>query len=57
MYFSNSKVKTLVEVMWLHASTSSAELHCKNKLVVLTTEWLPWLQASCGYESFTLVTG
>ena len=22
---------------------------------VLTTEWLPWLQTSCGYESFTLV--
>ena len=30
-------------------------LHCKNELVVLTTEWLPWLQTSCGYESFTLV--
>ena len=29
----------------------------QNKLVVLTTEWLPWLQSSCGYESFTLVTG
>ena len=29
-------------------------LHIK-KLVVLTTEWLPWLQSSCGYESFTLV--
>ena len=22
---------------------------------LLTTEWLPWLQTSCGYESFTLV--
>ena len=32
-----------------------ALLHCKNKLVVLTTEWLPQLQTSCGYESFTLV--
>ena len=30
-------------------------IHCKNKLVVLTTEWLPWLQTSSGYESFTLV--
>ena len=32
--------------------------HCKNKLVVLTTEWLPWLQTSwrdSGYERFTLV--
>ena len=26
-----------------------------KKLVVLTTEWLPQLQSSCGYESFTLV--
>ena len=34
-----------------------APSHCKNKLVVLTTEWLPWLQSSCGYESYTLVTG
>ena len=23
-----------------------AEVHCKNKLVVLTTEWLLWLQTS-----------
>ena len=23
--------------------------------VVLNTEWLPQLQSSCGYESFTLV--
>ena len=32
--------------------------HCKNKLVVLTTEWLPWLQTKwrdSGYERFTLV--
>ena len=21
-------------------------IHCKNKLVVLTTEWLPWLQTN-----------
>ena len=27
----------------------------QKKLVVLTTEWLPQLQTSCGYESFTLV--
>ena len=26
-----------------------------KKLVVLTTEWLPQLQSSYGYESFTLV--
>ena len=32
-----------------------SDAHCKNKLVVLTTEWLPWLQSSCGYESFILV--
>ena len=32
-------------------------LHCKNKLVVLTTEWLPWLQTSwrdIGYQRFSL---
>ena len=32
--------------------------HCKNKLVVVTTEWLPWLQTSwrdSGYERFALV--
>ena len=36
----------------------SRELHCKNKLVVLTTEWLPWLQTNwrdSGYERFSLV--
>ena len=35
-----------------------ANLHCKNKLVVLTTEWLPWLQTNwrdSGYERFSLV--
>ena len=33
--------------------------HCKNKLVVLTTEWLPWLPETnwwdSGYERFTVV--
>ena len=32
--------------------------HCKHNLVVLTTEWLPWLQINrrnSGYESVTLV--
>ena len=32
--------------------------HCKNKLVVSTTEWLPWLQTSLrdsGYQRFSLV--
>ena len=32
--------------------------HCKNKLVVSTTEWLPWLQTNwrdSGYERFALV--
>ena len=32
-------------------------MHCKNKLVVLTTEWLPWLQTSgrdSGYDRFCL---
>ena len=31
--------------------------HYKNKLVVLTREWLPWLQSSwrdSGYERFAL---
>ena len=30
-------------------------IYCKNKLVVLTTEWLPWLQTNwrdSGYEMF-----
>ena len=30
-------------------------LRHKIKYVVLTTEWLPQLQTSCGYESFTWV--
>ena len=30
MYLSNSKVMTLVEVMWLYASTSSADLLHSN---------------------------
>ena len=37
---------------------STIALHCKNKLVVLTTEWLPWLQTSwrdSGYERFALI--
>jgi len=32
--------------------------HCKNKLVVSMTEWLPWLQTNwrdSGYERFALV--
>ena len=29
--------------------------HWKNKLVVLTTEWLPWLQSWVGYVRFLLV--
>ena len=34
------------------------KLHCKNKLVVSTTEWLPWLQTNwrdSGYKRFALV--
>ena len=33
-------------------------IHCNNMLVVLTTEWLPWLQMNCrdcGYERFALM--
>ena len=33
-------------------------MHCKNKLVVLTTEWLPWLQTNwrdIGDEAFAVV--
>ena len=30
-------------------------MHTAKKWVVLTTEWLPQLQSSYGYESFTLV--
>lgn len=29
--------------------------HCTNKLVVLITDWLLWLQASCGCERFALM--
>ena len=40
-------------VGWLGAAIQGKMLlHSKNKLVVLTTEWLPWLQTSwrdCGY--------
>ena len=36
-------------------SSNTYLAHCKNNLVVLTTEWLPWLQTNCGYESVTLV--
>ena len=35
------------------------EVHYKNKLVVLTTEWLPWFQTKwrdSGYEKFALVS-
>jgi len=41
----------------MHKLVHLATYHCKNKLVVLTTEWLPWLQTSwrdSGYERFTL---
>ena len=34
------------------------KVHYKNKLVVLTTEWLPWFQTKwrdSGYEKFALV--
>ena len=40
------------------ASKQLSVVHCKNKLVILTTEWLPWLQSSwrdSGYERFALV--
>ena len=33
-------------------------VHCKNKLVILTTQWLTWLQTNwrdSGYERFALV--
>ena len=30
-------------------------MHCKKNCFFLTTEWLPQLQSSYGYESFTLV--
>ena len=33
-------------------------IHCKNKLVVSTTEWLPWLQTNwkdSGYGMFALL--
>ena len=47
-----------MELPVVHNMDSAAELyHCKNRLVVLTTGWLPQLQtiASCSYQSFTLV--
>ena len=58
------RVKSLIYLLlhvsiliWRHQLKVAYACHSKNKLVVLTTEWLPWLQSSCGYESFTLVTG
>ena len=40
-----------------HVFTADCNIYVplQKKLVVLTTEWLPQLQSSCGYESFTLV--
>ena len=31
-----------------------AYIYCKNKLVVLTSEWLPWWQISQRYTGFVL---
>ena len=39
-------------------SKYSSPIHCKNKLAVSTTEWLPWLRTNWrdgGYERFALV--
>ena len=41
-----------------HKQTDKENVHCINTLVVLTTEWLPWLQTNwrdSGYKKFALV--
>jgi len=41
-----------------HKQTNKENVHCINTLVVLTTEWLPWLQTNwrdSGYKRFALV--
>ena len=30
-------------------------IHCKNELVVLTTEWLPWLQTGCPDSGYIML--
>ena len=49
-FLDNSSVIHNFKVL---AITKNINIHCKNKLVVLTTEWLP--SSSCGHESFSLV--
>ena len=49
-------VFTVHDLNTTHAILHS--IHCKNKLVVLTTEWLPWLQTSqrdSGYVLYILL--
>ena len=38
----------------MHGACVTSSLQ-KQIVVVLALEWLPQLQSSCGYESFTLV--
>ena len=41
-----------------HADHFLGKMHCKNKLIFLTTEWLPWLQTNwrgSNYKRFALV--
>ena len=43
-------------LMLISVKVRPKPIHCENKLVVLTTEWLPWLQANwrdSGNERFT----
>ena len=48
-------IMTIGKIIYMYAVTT--HIHCKNRLVVLTTGWLPQLQtiASYSYLSFTLV--
>jgi len=54
MKVQNAIPASIIYILW-HAIPTY--FHCKNKLVVLTTEWLLWLQTSwrdSGYERFAL---
>ena len=49
-YYTDNPQNICEEVIINALKSCSKELsHCKNKQVVVTTEWLPWLQTSYRY--------
>ena len=53
-----TRVGDMLPDMQLQELVTGKVVHCKNKLVVLTTEWLPWLQTSqrdSGYVLYILL--